>query len=78
MDKLFEKLISLLPGDPFRPFLEQFASIPYLGFLNWFIPIGTCVKIGVAWLAAIAGFYAIQFLIKQIGSLSAYIGSGSS
>lgn len=76
MKKLFSIMIGLLPSDPFRPFLSQFSSIPYLGILNWFIPVGTCVKIGTAWLAAITGFYAIQFLIKQIGHISAFGGVG--
>lgn len=71
MDKLFSALISILPGDPFRGFLDEFASIPYLGYLNWFIPVGRCVQIGAAWLAAIVVFYGIQFLIKQIGNLTA-------
>ena len=70
MSALFQKLIALLPGDPFRPFLEQFAAIPYLGYLNWFIPVGACIKVGAAWLAAIVVFYAVQFLIKQIGNLT--------
>lgn len=76
MEKLFSVLISLLPGDPFRPFLNEFASIPYLGNLNWFIPVGRCVQIGTAWLVAIVGFYAVQFLIKQIGNLSALARGG--
>lgn len=79
MEALFSALIKLLPGDPFRTFLDEFASIPYLGYLNWFIPVGRCVQIGSAWLAAIAGYYAVQFLIKQIGNLtSAGISGGGS
>ena len=70
MDALFQTLISLLPGDPFRKFLDEFASIPYLGYLNWFIPVGRCIQVGVAWLGAIVGFYAIQFLVKQIGNIT--------
>ena len=70
MDSLFNKLVELLPSCPFRKFLDEFADLPFLGYLNWFIPVGRCVQIGVAWLAAIAVFYAIQFLIKQIGNLT--------
>ena len=70
MDILFNKLVDFLPGCPFRTFLDEFADLPFLGYLNWFIPVGRCVQIGAAWLAAIAVFYAIQFLIKQIGNLT--------
>lgn len=79
MEALFNVLLSFLPSDPFRQFLDQFGNIPYLGYLNWFIPVGSCLKIGSAWLAAIVGYYAIQFLIKQIGNLTSagLIGGGS-
>ena len=70
MDALFQKLVELLPACPFRQFLDDFAGLPYLGYLNWFIPVGRCVQIGTAWLAAIVVFYAIQFLVKQIGNLT--------
>ena len=77
MDRLFSILISLLPGDPFRGFLDSFAGIPYLGYLYWFIPVGRCLQVGAAWLAAIVGFYAVQFLIKQIGNLTGLVGGSS-
>ena len=77
MDRLFSILISLLPGDPFLGFLDSFAGIPYLGYLNWFIPVGRCLQVGPAWLAAIVGFYAVQFLIKQIGNLTGLVGGSS-
>ena len=77
MDRLFSMLISLLPGDPFRGFLDSFAGIPYLGYLNWFIPVGRCLQVVAAWLVAIVGFYAVQFLIKQIGNLTGLVGGSS-
>ena len=43
-------LTSVLPLSPFQQYIKAFAGLPYLGILNWFIPIGAFVKIGAAWL----------------------------
>lgn len=33
---LIQNLINVLPTSPFAPFVEQFSTIPFLGYLNWF------------------------------------------
>jgi len=46
-------LLSILPDDPFMPFINQIGSQTWLPILNWFIPIGLFISIGTAWLLAI-------------------------
>ncbi len=31
--------LSILPDSPFRGFLDDLAALPFLGYLNWLIPI---------------------------------------
>ena len=31
-------LLSVLPKSPFSDLLNTFSNIPYLGWVNWFIP----------------------------------------
>lgn len=31
--------LSILPDSPFRGFLDNMAQLPYLGYINWLIPI---------------------------------------
>lgn len=57
-------LVSLLPLSPFQPYIEQFAALPYLGYLNWFFPIGDCLTIMSVWLTAIATYYAYSALLR--------------
>ena len=63
LDKLLAVVLSLLPLSPFKEFIDKLEDIPFLGYLNYFIPVGTCLKIGAAWLSAIALFYLV-LLIK--------------
>ena len=45
---------------------KPLSQLPYLGYLNYFIPVGTFLKIGAAWLAAIALFYLYSVLARWI------------
>ena len=55
MKEILDKLLSV-----------NLSQLPYLGYLNYFVPVGTCLKIGTAWLAAIALFYLYSVLARWI------------
>lgn len=57
-------LVTVLPTSPFAPYIESFSSLPYLAWLNWFIPIKACLKIGAAWLAVIVLFYGYSIVMR--------------
>ena len=57
LDKFLSFLLQILPTSPFAPLIDNLEQLPYLGYINYFVPVGTCVEIGEAWLAAIALFY---------------------
>ena len=63
-DKLLSVLLSLLPLSPFADAIDNLSQLPYLGYLNYFVPVGTFLKIGAAWLAAIALFYLYSVLAR--------------
>ena len=44
-------IYQVLPLSPFQPYLSQMAGLPFLGYLNWFFPIGTALKIMQIFLA---------------------------
>lgn len=65
-DAFAHALVMLLPVSPFQRYLDEFSNLPYLGYLNWFIPVGTFVKIGFAWLTVIAAFYTYSILMRWL------------
>lgn len=58
--------VSFLPHSPFTAFLDAMESLPYLNYLNWFIPVSTFIAIGEAWLVAIGIFYSWSIVLRWI------------
>lgn len=63
---LLQSVIQILPRSPFAQFVEQFEDLPYLGYLNWFIPVRSILTIMAAWLAAITLFYVYSVVARWI------------
>lgn len=59
-------LLSVLPKSPFTGILDMFSNIPYLNWLNWFLPIRDFIYIGSLWLGVIAVFYLYSIIMRWI------------
>ncbi len=70
LDKFLQAVLSLFPLSPFREVIQELGSLPYLGYINWFVPVGDFVKIGTVWLAAIAAYYAWSIIARWIKLIS--------
>ena len=66
LDKFFGFVLAFLPSSPFTPYIEKLRDIPYLGYLNWLIPVGDFLIVGGAWLSAIVIFYAVSAILRWI------------
>lgn len=66
LDKFLAFLLSILPTSPFAPISDNLEQLPYLGYINYFVPVGICIKIGEAWLAAIVVFYLWSVVARWI------------
>lgn len=63
---LAKSLMQVLPLSPFQSYISRFKDLPYLGWLNWFIPVGDCLKVMLVWLGAIALFYLYSIAMRWI------------
>lgn len=70
LDRFLQAVLSLFPLSPFREVINELGSLPYLGYINWFVPIGDFVKIGTIWLAAVAAYYAWSIIARWIKLIS--------
>ena len=60
-------LLSLLPHSPFTSIKSFLKPIePYLGYLNWFVPVDWILGVLVAWLGAIATFYIYSIIMRWV------------
>lgn len=62
-------VLSVLPTSPFARYIDALATVPYLGNLNWFVPVGTMLKIGSAWLVSIGLFYVYMIILRWIKAI---------
>ena len=69
LDKFLDLVLSVLPLSPFTEIIEELASMPYLGYINWFIPIGKFIAIGTVWLTAIGVLYLYQIILRWIKAI---------
>lgn len=68
--QLLKWVLALLPTSPFTSFINACENLPYLGWLNWFIPVGQMIAIGEAWLVAIGLFYLYSIILRWIKAIS--------
>lgn len=72
---IFEKfagwLLQVLPTSPFRGFLDSFRSefAPFLGYLNYFVPISDFIRIFAAFLAVVSVFYLYMVIMRWVKML---------
>lgn len=62
-------VVTLLPASPFVGFTYLVNALPYLSFLNWFVPIPEMIVIMESWLAVVAVYYTILFALNYVGIL---------
>ena len=64
LQKIAGVLLSWLPDSPFTDVIDSIQASSWLGYVNWFIPVGTLMSIGATWTAAIAVFYVYQMALR--------------
>ena len=62
-------ILALLPESPFVGFTSLMSSIPYVNWLNWFLPIPEILAIMEAWLAVVTVYYGMLYILNYVGVL---------
>lgn len=65
-NQIWQGIINFLPGSPFKALVGSFSNIPYLQYLNWFVPITEMLAVMQAWLAVVAIYYVYSGLMRII------------
>lgn len=62
-------VLALLPESPFIGFNALITQVPYLSWLNWFLPISEMLVLFESLLVVVAIFYGILYLLNYVGVL---------
>ena len=61
-----QALLNAFPTSPFASTIDELEQLPYLGYLNWVIPVSQMLTIGSAWLVAIGLYYLYSVIARWI------------
>ncbi len=64
--KFGQVLMNVLPHSPFQQYISSFRDMPYMSYLNWFIPVGDIITVCTAWLVAIGVFYLYSIIMRWV------------
>lgn len=70
LNSMLTMALELLPDSPFRPFIDQISGIDYLGYLNYFVPVGDFISLLSAWTTAIVLFYAVSAILRMVKAIN--------
>ena len=68
LKSMIAAVIDLLPDSPFQIEIPDFVT-DIIGYVNYFIPIGSMLKILTAWTAAILVWYVASLLLRWIKAI---------
>lgn len=63
-------LIAILPVSPFQNMISSLSELPYLGYLNWFFPVGRVITTLGVWAVAMGVWYGIAWIFRQLDIIS--------
>lgn len=72
IDFLADKLTYIMawfPTSPFQRSLSYASSLPYLGYVNWFIPIGWIIDVTAAWCTIIGIYYLYSIIARWVKAI---------
>lgn len=61
-----ESLMAVLPRSPFQEYIAAFADMPFLGWLNWFVPVRAILVVCGSWLGAVGLFYLYSIVMRWL------------
>lgn len=62
-------VLGFLPDSPFRGFIDNIAEIPYIGYLNYFIPVSDFLALLGVWGAAVGLFYVSSVILRFVKAI---------
>lgn len=67
--RFLDWVCALLPTSPFVSYIDALERLPYLAYLNWFIPVSSFIVIGEAWLVSVGLFYFYSIILRWIRAI---------
>lgn len=63
-------IIAILPVSPFKSVIETLGELPFIGYLNWFFPVGRCLTVLTGWGVCMGVYYGVAWIFRQLNIIS--------
>lgn len=60
-------VLALLPSSPFTGFAYLVQEIPFLSYVNWFLPISEMLLVTESWLVVVSIYYGMLYILNYTG-----------
>lgn len=67
--QFFEMLVDVFPDDPLLKIIQEFKSVEWLGYLNFFIPVSFMVNATMVWAGAIVTYRVVKIIANFVTKL---------
>lgn len=67
--ELAQNLLKILPTSPFDSFINSLNGIPYMEYINFFLPLDIIIPILTAWGTAIGLYYAYMIILRWVKAI---------
>lgn len=57
-------LLSVLPLSPFQRYISYFDAWPYMGWVNWFVPVKGYLIVWGSWITAVGTYYLYTAILR--------------
>lgn len=59
-------LIALLPATPFTAIINSLDEVPFIGEINWIIPVGRLIAITTVWAGTCVSYWVVSWILRQL------------
>ena len=62
-------IVNALPRSPVSRYLDAIEELPYLEYVNWFIPVSSILVVCETWLVCIGIYYLYSIILRWIRAI---------
>lgn len=66
LNMFLKMLLKVFPLSPFRDIINSVDKMPFLGYINWFLPVSEMLAVASLWLAAITVYYIYSVIARWV------------
>lgn len=59
-------VIALLPPSPFTDIIEVLDELPYIGEINWLIPVNRIMGVTMVWATTCVSYWLVSWILRQL------------